>query len=353
VSTTDRPAVVYDPYLCSLGGAERYAWETAALLQARGHETILAGPVLPASSDVKRYGFDPQVRLVALSPTGYLRATRGAAVSVWVGNAVPRPSLAHRRLAVLSFPFQDLRQGAGGWLRRVLVGGVHEVVVYSEFSRAWTEARWGVDATVVPPAVVLRQHDRSGKEPLVLAVGRFFPSAHSKRQDVLIEAFERLIQRPEASGYRLALAGGLERDRPDHVAWYDGLVESAAGLPVDFYPSVDNTDLDRLFAKASVFWHAAGFGRPAQQPERAEHFGITTVEAMSAGAAPLVFADGGQLEIVTPDVGGLWHTADELVEQTAALLRRGLVDAASLAVERSRLWDQAAFRERFSRLLAG
>jgi glycosyltransferase involved in cell wall biosynthesis len=349
---TDRPAVVYDPYLHTLGGAERYAWETAALLQARGHETILAGPLLPPRSDVTRYGFDPQIPMAALTPAGYLRATRGAAVSVWVGNAVPRPSLAHRRIAVLSFPFQDLRRGTGGWLRKALVGGVHEVVVYSEFARTWTRTRWGVDPTVVAPAVALRRPDRSLKEPLVLAVGRFFPSAHSKRQDVLIDAFARLIERPEATGYRLALAGGLERDRPDHVAWYEGLVAQARGLPIDFYPSVDNVELDKLFAKASVFWHAAGFGRPAHQPERAEHFGITTVEAMSAGAVPLVFADGGQLEIVTPDVGGLWHTVEDLVEQTAALLRSGLVKAASRAVERSRLWDQAAFRERFSGLLA-
>jgi glycosyltransferase involved in cell wall biosynthesis len=186
----------------------------------------------------------------------------------------------------------------------------------------------------------------------VLAVGRFFPSAHSKRQDVLIDAFSRLLERGEARDVRLALAGGLERHRTDHVAWYRELVDRAAGLPIDFYPSVDNAVLDRLFAEASVFWHAAGFERPPDQPERAEHFGITTVESMSAGAVPVVYADGGQLEIVTPDVGELWLTVDDLVDRTAALLSGGLAEVAGRAVSRSQQWNPAAFRQRFGDLLS-
>jgi glycosyltransferase involved in cell wall biosynthesis len=351
VSSTDPRAVVYDPYLHTLGGAERYAWETASLLKARGHDTVLAGPTLPSRADVARYGFDPDVPVVAMTSAGFLRATRGAAVSVWVDNAVPRPSLAARRLAVLSFPFQDLRRGLAGRLRRVAVSGVQDVVVYSEFARDWTRTRWGVEAHVVAPPVVLRTYSAAGKGKLILAVGRFFPHAHSKRQDVLVQAFRRLVERPEGRGYRLALAGGLERDRPDHLAWYEQLVHQAAGLPIDFYPSIDDAELDRLFAEAVVFWHAAGFDRRPDQPERAEHFGITTVESMSAGAVPVVYADGGQLEIVTPETGLLWQSIDELVDQTAALLAGEVMPLVQQAVLRSRRWDPASFRDRFGELL--
>jgi hypothetical protein len=55
-------------------------------------------------------------------------------------------------------------------------------------------------------------------------------------------------------------------------------------------------------------WHATGYGFDAEQyPAKQEHFGMTTVEAMSAGAVPVVLNTGGQREIVTHgDDGFLW-----------------------------------------------
>ena len=49
---------------------------------------------------------------------------------------------------------------------------------------------------------------------------------------------------------------------------------------------------------------------------------MSTVEAMSHGVVPLVFADGGQLEVVTDDWGRLWRTPEELVRQTVELVRQ-------------------------------
>ena len=54
-----------------------------------------------------------------------------------------------------------------------------------------------------------------------------------------------------------------------------------------------------LFAKALLFWHAAGMGEDAERhPEKFEHFGITTVEAMASGCIPVVINRGGQSEII-------------------------------------------------------
>jgi glycosyltransferase involved in cell wall biosynthesis len=70
-----------------------------------------------------------------------------------------------------------------------------------------------------------------------------------------------------------------------------------------------------------MFWHAAGHGVDAERtPERLEHFGIATVEAMNSGAVPLVFGRGGPTEVVTHGRDGfLWHTPAELAEHTLAL----------------------------------
>jgi glycosyltransferase involved in cell wall biosynthesis len=59
----------------------------------------------------------------------------------------------------------------------------------------------------------------------------------------------------------------------------------------------------------------------ARYPERTEHFGMSTVEAMSAGCVPVVVNKGGQKEIVSHGKSGyLWNTLDELVDQTVLLM---------------------------------
>ncbi|MET0623956.1 MAG: glycosyltransferase, partial [Pyrinomonadaceae bacterium] len=65
-----------------------------------------------------------------------------------------------------------------------------------------------------------------------------------------------------------------------------------------------------------------GLGEDAERnPDRLEHFGIATVEAMSAGAVPVVYGSGGQQEIVTNGVDGLcWDYTAGLVSQTLGLV---------------------------------
>ena len=99
-----------------------------------------------------------------------------------------------------------------------------------------------------------------------------------------------------------------------------------------------------LYRRAAIYWHATGYGFPADDyPARQEHFGITTVEAMSAGAVPVVNGSGGQKEIVTHGVDGLcWDEPTELLSQT-----RRLVNDADL---RGRLSRQAVLSsKRFGR----
>jgi glycosyltransferase involved in cell wall biosynthesis len=74
-----------------------------------------------------------------------------------------------------------------------------------------------------------------------------------------------------------------------------------------------------------------------------EHFGITTVEAMAAGAVPIVHGSGGQTEIVRRGVDGhLWSTVPELVART--------VEVAGDRVLRERMMKAAiASALRFSR----
>ena len=80
--------------------------------------------------------------------------------------------------------------------------------------------------------------------------------------------------------------------------------------------------LMELYSKAKIFWHATGYQvNEDKEPEKMEHFGITTVEAMSYGAVPVVINKGGQKETVCEGVNGFrWDTEEDCVGKTKMLI---------------------------------
>ena len=85
-----------------------------------------------------------------------------------------------------------------------------------------------------------------------------------------------------------------------------------------------------------------------KNPEIVEHFGITVVEAMSAGAIPVVFNAGGHKEIIKDGVNGfLWESTDQLIKITNHILKdRSVYSSVSKKAKR----DSSAFSfERFEK----
>jgi len=195
------------------------------------------------------------------------------------------------------------------------------IIAISEYMRRWIKHYWGRDSSTLYPPIEVELMTPAEKAPLVLSVGRFFTGGHCKRQDAMVQAVRGLVhQLPR--GWRFVFVGGVGR-RPQDQAYFESVRGAAAGLPVEVLADVDAATLRRLYQQAALYWHATGFvesGTP--RPVEQEHFGITTVEAMAAGAVPIVHGSGGQVEIVRSGVDGyLWHTLPQLAEQTVVLAR--------------------------------
>ncbi len=78
--------------------------------------------------------------------------------------------------------------------------------------------------------------------------------------------------------------------------------------------------LKKLYGESMIYWHASGFGE--DDPKKFEHFGITAVEAMAAGAIPIVINKGGLTEIVEDGKSGyLWDSTDQLKDQTLEVIK--------------------------------
>lgn len=192
----------------------------------------------------------------------------------------------------------------------------------SQFTRSVIERVWGVTVPYVhhPKVDVERLFALAQpKKKTIVSVGRFFRQLHSKRQDVLIDCFAQLraAQPKLVADWSLELIGTVEDE-----AYVADLKKQAAGLPISFVLNCSRRELEHHYARASIFWHAAGFEiDETVEPERVEHFGIATVEAMAAGAVPLVMFKGGQKEILGSGLAELgWQTRDECVAKTIGLI---------------------------------
>jgi glycosyltransferase involved in cell wall biosynthesis len=270
------------------------------------------------------------------------------------------PARAHRNVLICQFPHERvgwrhfivrprfwpwmvLRYG---WARPELAS-YQQVICYSEYSRAWIRKRWQVDATVVWPPIAVPPPSPAPKGQIILSVGRFFARGYDKSHGVQVEAFRKLHETGLLRGWELHMAGSRHYEDAADRAYYDDLIRRARGLPIHFHPDIAQAELAQLFDIAAIFWHSAGYGRDlSRKPEFAEHFGMSTVEAMGHGAVPVVIAAGGQSEIVRDAVDGcLWRTLDELVDKTRNLAvndaLRGRLSAA--ARERSRVYSPDRF----------
>ena len=216
----------------------------------------------------------------------------------------------------------------------------------SEFTRGWVQTYWDTDSEILYPPVTLQA--ASAKQPIILNVGRFFAAeqGHSKKQLELVQAFRALHDRGER-GWTLHLVGGCA---PDGEPYLDEVRKAADGYPVELHVNASGEELRDLYARSSIYWHASGLGEdPQRHPDRLEHFGIATVEAMSAGAVPVVVGLAGQLETVRHGVDGFhFRGLDELVEHTSTLIaepkRRSAM--AMSATERATEFSEAAFARR-------
>ena len=229
------------------------------------------------------------------------------------------------------------------------------ILANSSYTQRWVRHYWHRNSQVLHPPIELLQP--LPKENLILHVGRFFVGGHNKKHDVMIDAFRELLARlPVSEHWELHLAGSITPG-VDHQAYADRIRDLASGLPVRIHQAIDHAALGTLFGRARIYWHATGYGADLRRsPDQAEHFGMSIVEAMSAGAVPVVFAEGGPAEIILPGKDGLvWRTRDALIENTLELIRRPDRQAAmsAAAITRSRDFETRAFMRRTRALWDG
>lgn len=232
------------------------------------------------------------------------------------------------------------------------------VVAISQYSADWAGKMWNRRAEVIcPPCDDMGPPAAKGK--MILHVGRFIADhdddeRHHKGQSLMLDAFKRLTDLHN-DGWELHFAGSIAPDKRS-ANFVNTIVQNAAGFPVSFHFDAAREQIRNLYRRAAIYWHATGYGFDAERyPAKQEHFGISTVEAMSAGAVPVVYASGGQKEIVTDGVDGFWWKDIEgLIRQTTRLIDEPALRCrmAHEAIVSSKRFSKQAFTAQVDQLIS-
>ncbi len=317
---------VFDPYLDDLGGGEKYMMFLASYLSQKHEVTVFWDRREDVDALKKRFGISTEKIIVSKNIFSPL-------VSFLEKIKAFRKYDAFIILSDGSIPFvfpkklylhiqQPLPNHSSNFKNKVKRKHISAIFYNSQFTKKFNDPLFsGVKSTVIYPPVSLESRSKNQevrKENVILHVGRFrvknIASEDYKKQGFMIKSFKRLVD-GGLGNWEFYLASSIKKE--DEEA-FEVVKDNAKGYPIAFHINKTNKELFDLYSKAKIYWHASGYGEDIQKhPELAEHFGMTTVEAMGSGAVPVVINSGGQKEIVTDGENGLlWNTLEELLQQT-------------------------------------
>ena len=231
-----------------------------------------------------------------------------------------------------------LREGVRRrWLTRRAAHRAAVVFTVSEFSRSEIEQRLDIPSSrivVIPNGTTNRANVAapSPREPVVLYAGTIF---NRRRVPDLIESFALAAR--DVEGARLVIVGGDRTWPPQDLAAqarHHGVRDR-----VELRRYVPESALNDLYGRASAFVFLSEY----------EGFGMTPLEAMSAGV-PVIVLDTAASREVYGDAAIFVPRGD--IAATAAAIRRLLVDPSSAGGQRAAApsvlarysWDTAAER---------
>lgn len=202
--------------------------------------------------------------------------------------------------SLLSLPLQEY------YKRKISRIGL--VLAISQYSKLNLDTKWSRPSALIYPAC--NMVGAGSKRNLVVTVGRAIPA---KRLELFWEVASI------CPNYEFAML--LTQDH--NLMEYSRSL--SRGSPVNgktiFNPT--KATYHKLLGEARVYLHFM----------KGEHFGITIVEAMSAGCVPVVHDSGGPKEIVTDGTGFRWQSSEEIPEMVDHAMKIAPSSASHLRAE--------------------
>ena len=357
---------IYDPYLDDLGGGEKYMMTIAEVLSKDHEVSVFWDKPEDLKPLTQRFALDiSKIKVVknifspSISlPSRFLESKKYDAIIVLSDGSIP--VLGTKLYVHFQQPFPNIQAGFKNKLKGIKVNAYF---CNSEFTKSYIDKEFGIQSKVIYPPIDIKPI-KVQKENIILTVGRFrvkdvttvkgenaSPVGDYKKQGIMIKAFSQMVKEG-LSGWKFIIATSVNENEREI---FEEFKKQAKDFPIEFLVNKTNSELWETYSKAKIYWHASGFGEDlTNHPEFAEHFGISTVEAMGAGAVPVVISAGGQKEIVTNERDGyLWETIEELKSFTLKLVenKKLLSDMSSQATKVADLFGGNRFEQEIKSLI--
>ncbi len=318
---------IFDPYLDSVTGGEKYMLKAALCLSSSHSVSIfwdLAQEAVIRQKAKDKFNYDlgnitfvPNIFAKSTSLLSRYLTTRSYDKIFYLSDG-SIPLVASKLFIHFQFPVEWVR--AGGVKTKIKMHRVSKVICNSFFTKSFIDRKFFVDSSVLYPPVQIELEDNTEKENIILHVGRFGldrEGVNYKKQDVMIDAFKKMVDEGFPV-WKFLMVINVNDSQKNEL---ENLKAKTKGYPIEIIENPPFQRLEELYEKAKIYWHASGFGEDlVVHPEKAEHFGISTVEAMVHKVVPVVINAGGQKEIVESGKSGyLWDSLDELIKNTREL----------------------------------
>lgn len=351
---------VSDLYLDALGGGERYMLTIASCLSTLHTVSVFWDDTSILEKAAKRFSLDlshvtttPNIFSLNIPTATRLKETKKFDAIIYLSDGSIPVSLAKKNILHFQHPITWVKPSI---ITKLKLKKVNVVIVNSSYTKSYIDPVFNVKSTVLyPPCENIGISNQQEKKNIILTVGRYNKlGEHNdfKKLENMIAVFKKLYNQG-VKGYRFILVvTHKEKDKGE----VSRLQEQSKGYPIDLLTDTSHEKLVSLYQTAKIYWHAAGFEENIKEhPERAEHFGISTVEAMSAGAVPVVIHAGGLPEIVIDGENGyLWNTEEELLEKTKELIENTpkREKIASAGIKRAKMFTQDMFCSSINRIVS-
>lgn len=332
-------ACVYNRYFSSMGGGEKHALDVASLLREK-YEVYIASEENFSIEVLENYfsvDLNGVKKIISTSIDEHFTSSFDLFVnSTFHSNLHAK---AKKNLYLVSFPHKHVAPS--------LLGDT-KFLQNSYYTASWADTYWGKhDRTLVLPIVgqgsLFADEPQSTKRPILLSVGRFTSEGHCKNHHLVLAAYRDLVdRRPEFGKWQLQIVGSCNLADGSARSYLERLKILAQGYNVEILPNSDRQLLIETYRQAAIYVHAAGLGVPIEMPEKHEHFGITTFEAIAYGCLPIVYSVGGPAEQVKALKDSVvFANKDQLISALALAMER--VEAGEINSDAIRDYAQEMF----------
>jgi len=345
---------IYDPYLDTLGGGEKYMLAAASCLGLKSDVYVFWDDANILKLAQKKFNIDlSKVKTTdnifkpdISSLYRFIESKKFDSILFLSDGSLPL--VACDLYVHFQFPVEWV--SSNSFMDKIKIKRIKKFICNSYFTKEHIDKKFNIESMVIYPPTYYKTKfpkiDYKNKENIILNVGRYqrlSDGTSFKKQEFIINTFKKLVDKGLKNWQLYLVLSFFEKDRK----FTEEIKKTVKNYPIKVLENISYNDLSQVYKKARIYWHASGFGEDLKtHPEKAEHFGITTVEAMINGLVPIVIDAGGQKEIAEENKSGfLWKTQEELLLKTSLLIEDPvkLNEMAKKAVERSKIFSTDNF----------